>query len=136
MSNIKGKLQELGLISEIKRIEFIGESLIKENEFKLNRKRLSVDYTSGSLLVLDLTGNKAREDLSDFEQQVANCFYKALGKEIGKDDDFFIDAGGTSMDYFAMVSYIQSEFDVTIPLSNDKKMTTINSFCLYLKDKM
>ena len=136
LTNIKSKLQLLGLISEIKSIVFVGESLIKENEFKLNRKRLSEDYIRGNLFVLDPDSKKEQVDLNDFEQKIANCFYKALGKEIGKDDDFFVDAGGTSIDYFTMISYIQSEFDVIIPLSSEKKMTTISSFCVFLKDKM
>ena len=134
LSDIKNKLQPLGLISEIKSIVFVGENLIKENEFKLNRKRLAADYLNGRLTLLDPESKKEQATLNDFERIVADCFYKALGKEIGKDDDFFIDANGTSMDYFTMISYIQAEFDVVIPLSNDKKMTTISSFCNYLKD--
>ncbi len=136
LADIKNRLQMLGLISEIKSIVFVGESLIKDSEFKLNRKRLSADYTSGKLFVLDPNSAQEATTLNDFEQKVAGCFYRALGKEIGKEDDFFVDAGGTSLDYFTMVSYIQNEFDVVIPLSNERKMTTISSFCLYLKDKM
>ena len=136
LTNIKNKLQMLRLISEIKQIVFIGENLIKENEFKLNRKRLSEDYIQGRLLVLDPENCNEQADFNDFEKKVADCFYKALGKEIGKNDDFFIDAGGTSMDYFTLISYIQTEFDVIIPLSNEKRMTTISSFCIYLKDEM
>lgn len=136
LTAVKERLQSLGLISEIKSIVFVGESLIKENEFKLNRKRLSDDYANGRLLVLDPSGSGEQISLNDFEKKIADCFYKALGKEIGRDDDFFIDAGGTSMDYFTMISYIQAEFDVVVPLSNEKRMTTIRSFYLYLKDKM
>lgn len=136
LADIKNKLQVLGLVSEIRKIVFVGEPLIKGNEFKLNRKRLSKEYIQGSLVVLEPNDNREQVSLDDFEQKIADCFYKALDKEIGKDDDFFIDAGGTSMEYFTMVSYIQTEFDVIIPLSNDKKMTTINSFCLYLRDKL
>ena len=136
LANVKSKLQLLGLISEIKSIVFVGECLIKDNEFKLNRKRLAKDYVAGKLLVLDPESNKEQTILNDFEQKVADCFYKALGKEIGRDDDFFVDAGGTSMDYFTMISYIQTEFDVIIPLASEKKMTTISSFCSYLKDTM
>ena len=136
LSNVKERLQLLGLISEIKNVVLIGESLIKDNEFKLNRKRLAEDYIGERLLVIDLDRREEQINLNDFEQKVADCFCRALGKEIGKDDDFFIDAGGTSLDYFTMISYIQAEFDTVIPLSNERKMTTINSFCLYLKDKM
>ena len=136
LANVKSKLQLLGLISEIKSIVFVGECLIKDNEFKLNRKRLAKNYVAGKLLVLDPESNKEQTILNDFEQKVADCFYRALGKEIGKDDDFFVDAGGTSMDYFTMISYIQTEFDVIIPLASEKKMTTISSFCSYLKDTM
>ena len=136
LADIKGKLQTLGLIAEIKSIAFVGESLIKDNEFKLTRKRLGTDYLEGRLLLLDASAEKTQEALDDFEQKVADCFARALGKGIGRDDDFFVDAGGTSMDYFTLVSYIQDEFDVVVPLSNEKKMTTIDSFCSYLKDKM
>jgi acyl carrier protein len=123
------------MVNDFNRLDEL-ENLIKENEFKLNRKRLSEDYIQGNLFVLDPDNSIEHVTLNDFEQKVADCFYKALDKRIGKDDDFFIDAGGTSMDYFTMISYIQAEFDVIIPLSNEKKMTTISSFCLYLKEKM
>ncbi len=136
LDRVKGKLQDLGLITEIRRIVPVGESLIRDNEFKLNRKRLARDFAEGTLAVLDPSVERGPEDLDAFEQKVADCFCRVLGKEIGRDDDFFVDAGGTSMDYFTMVSYVQAEFDVIIPLSNDKKMTTVSSFCSYLKDNM
>lgn len=136
LSEIKARLQRLGLVSEIKSIVFIGENLLRDNEFKLNRKRLAHEYACGKLLILDPECVKEQASLDEFEQKVADCFYRALGKELGRDDDFFIDAGGTSMDYFTLISYIQAEFDVVIPLSNDNKMTTVSSFCSYLKERI
>ena len=136
LDEVKGRLQTLGLISEIRSIVPVGEGLIKDNEFKLNRKRLAEDYTNGRLLVIDASGSDENRDLCDLERRIRDCFYRALGKEIGMDDDFFVDAGGTSLDYFTMLSYIQAELDLTIPLTGEKNMTTISSLYSYIKDKV
>ena len=142
LKEIRQRIQEnlriLGLQGEIKEVVFIGEPLIKDNEFKLNRKRLADDYVNNRLSLIDLS--KEEEAFSELkgelEKQVAKCFAKALSKEVGKKDDFFLDAGGTSLDYFALISYIQEEFELAITLSSDVKLTTIEDFCIYLKEKI
>ncbi|MBO5789493.1 MAG: AMP-binding protein [Clostridia bacterium] len=135
---VKERLADLHLLSEVKDIGFVGESLMHETEFKLNRKRLACDYALRNLRLLDLSEGEqfTIEHQSELERQVARCFFEALGKEVSLDSDFFLDAGGTSLDYFALVSYIQKEFDVMVPLSNDQKMTTMRQFCTFLKDAM
>ncbi len=131
---IKNRLSELNLLTEIKEVVLVGEDLIKGNEFKLNRKRLAEDYNLGRLNLLTFNDKEVNNDTFDIiEKTVATCFEKVLGKTVDKDADFFIDVGGTSLEYFTLITYIQEEFDLIIPLTNDKKLTSIDDFVKYVK---
>ena len=137
MQKVKEKLKELNLLSEIKEVILVGEDLIKGNEFKLNRKRLATEYNDGTLNILSSKDKKGDESAFDeIEKKVAECFEKVLGKSIDKKADFFVDEGGTSLEYFTLVTYIQDEFDLTISFSNEKKLTTISDFSAYIKGNM
>lgn len=137
VNDIKEKLKALDLVSEIKEIALVVEDLIKDNEFKLNRKRLASDFANGKLqIAIDKEDRKEDETLDELENQVMECFKKVLNKPITKTSDFFLDAEGTSLDYFTLISYLQDEFEVIIPLSNNKKMTTVVDFCEYLKENI
>jgi acyl carrier protein len=137
IQEVKEKLKELNLLSEIKEVVLIGEDLIKGNEFKLNRKRLVEEYNNGKLNLLS-SNNKKNIDTSfdEIEQIVAKCFEKVLDKDVDKNADFFVDVGGTSLEYFTLITYLQEEFDLVIPLSNEKKLTSINEFSAYIKGNM
>ena len=137
VQKVKEKLKELNLLSEIKEVVLVGEDLIKGNEFKLNRKRLATEYNDGTLNILSSKDKKGVESAFDeIEKKVAECFEKVLGKSIDKKADFFVDEGGTSLEYFTLVTYIQDEFDLTISFSNEKKLTTISDFSAYIKGNM
>lgn len=137
VQEIKERLKGYNLLSEIKEVVLVGEDLIKGNEFKLNRKRLSEEYRSGKLNVLSCQNEGVQDDsLDEIEQAVAACFEKVLGKRIEKNADFFMDVGGTSLEYFTLVAYLQDEFDLVISFSNDKKLTTIGDFSAYIKGRM
>jgi long-chain acyl-CoA synthetase len=134
---IKEKLKKLNLLSEIKEVVLVGEDLIKGNEFKLNRKRLAEEHNKGTLNVLTCDEQGGDAYIFDaIEKQVAACFEKVLGKTIDKNVDFFTDAGGTSLDYFTLIAYIQDEFDIIIPLGNDKKLSSISDFSAFIKGNM
>lgn len=137
MQEIKEKLNSFHLSTEIKEVVFVGEDLIKGNEFKLNRKRLAEEYNNGTLNVLSYDKSSGNEEIFDeIERQVALCFEKVLGKVEDKNADFFAEAGGTSLDYFTLITYIQEEFDLIIPLGNDRKLSSISEFSAYIKRNM
>lgn len=140
INEVREKLSSLGLTSEIKDIVPIGEELIRADEFKLNRKRLTAEFMSGRLMILGndavLSHGTHSDSLDEVEKQVLICFNKALGKEIGFKSDFFLDAGGTSLDYFTLLSYIRDEFDISLELSQELKLTTPEDFCLYIKERL
>ena len=47
-----------------------------------------------------------------------------------------MELGGTSLEYFTLINYIQEEFDLTVPLSGDKRLITVNDFSEYIKENM
>lgn len=140
INEVRERLSTLKLTSEIKDIVPVGEELIREGEFKLNRKRLTAEFMSGKLMTLGKEagggGETRRDSLDDIEKQVLICFNKALGTEIGFKSDFFLDAGGTSLEYFTLLSYIRDEFDVSLELSQESKLTTPEDFCSYIKERL
>jgi acyl carrier protein len=60
---------------------------------------------------------------------------RAAPDTIGPNADFFYDLGGTSLDYFAMVSAIQGEFDVGFPTDAGHSLSTVNAFCRYIREQ-
>ena len=137
VQKIKERLKEINLLSEIKEVVLVGEDLIKGDEFKLNRKRLVNEYNNGTLNLLSSNNNRNIETvLDEIEEIVAKCFERILSKRVDKNADFFVDIGGTSLEYFTLITYIQEEFDLIIPLSNDKKLSSISEISAYIKGNM
>lgn len=129
---IKDRIITLGLSQLLRKVVYISEPLLQGKEFKLNRARLRNDYTNGKLSIL-LPNPKAINDKGDeLFEQIREYFAIALDKpvsEIGADADFFLDCGGTSLDYFALISKIQEEFGIV--LTSD--LNTVNAMCDYIR---
>ena len=61
------------------------------------------------------------QSFGELERHIRLCFANALGKDtasIAADSDFFVELGGSSLDYFAMLSKLQEEFDVLVMPDN------------------
>jgi acyl carrier protein len=105
-------------------------------EFKLNRLRLARAYDSGELREADpaLRGEGVSKDV--LLQRITACFAKALcaeAGEIGADQDFFLDLGGTSLDYFALRAELQDELGVSFPMES-AQLHTVRQFADYLRN--
>lgn len=141
--NIKGVLSRLGLSGEITKIVFVKEPLITGEEFKLNRKRIKKDFVEGKLK--EVKPEEALKDNSqisinqELAKRVVYFFATALGKkekDISYSADFFLDEGGTSLDYFAMTSQLQQEFGITFPSDGERSMNTVKDICDFIEQGM
>lgn len=137
-ASILDKIAELKLSGEIEKIVFTSDSMLKGEEFKLNRQRIKRDYESGELTILDMSAEEKEEDINiELANRVREFFATALNKntdEISYYSNFFFDEGGTSLDYFAMVSELQREFDIGFPANGDKSLCTIKEFVNYIEE--
>ena len=137
-TQIKEQLAQLKLSGQIGRIFFTEDSLLKDNEFKLNRTRLAKELSEGNLTeVVPDMALVGRED-DEISRKITAMFSLALSKpedEIGYDADFFVDLGGSSLDYFSLVAGLRDEFGVSFT-SGDMSRSTVRALHDYIQEKM
>ena len=123
---LRDRAAALGLTGQLRRIVPVEDDLIAEQEFKLCRGRLSRDYIAGRLTIAAAGAQTDRPEDPCY-LRVTELFAAALGKtqeEIGPDTDFFLDGGGSSLDYFALVSRLREEFGVEFPTAEEDSVST------------
>lgn len=138
LSALKNRLLELKLSSSIGKILLTSDPLIGSSEFKLNRSHIARDCQSGKLAVLDpvafrRTDNDPDDELMNYLKEL---FAVALGKntkDISSQADFFLDEGGTSLDYFAIISKIQEDYSIAFPTAADRSLNSIQELYNYIK---
>lgn len=138
-SQIKARLDELNASTQIGGVAFVGEPLLRGEEFKLNRRRLKREYAEKTLNIVDIDRVDETEQLDELEKIVREMFATALDKDlsqVGITSDFFTDEGGTSMDYFALLAAVQNEFGVTVPQDGSLSLSTVKSLSGYIKSKL
>ena len=137
-AQVKEQLAQLKLSGQIGRIFFTEDSLLKDNEFKLNRTRLAKELSEGTLTeVVPDMALVGRED-DEIARKITAMFSLALNKpedEIGYDADFFVDLGGSSLDYFSLVAGLRDEFGVSFT-SGDMSRSTVRALHDYIQEKM
>lgn len=129
---------QLHLEGQIGKIALIGEELMQPQEFKLNRRRLAKDYAAGALT--ELTEERCAEafvrDSSALATQIRAMFAVATNhpaQEIADDADFFRDLGGTSLDYFAMISQMQEEYGISFPTVGSQSLSAVRELSQYIE---
>lgn len=133
----EAELTKLSLAGSVRDIILTDTPLLRENDFKMNRRRIAEDLEWGVLRLL--TENDAASHRSEDELycRMRAIFANALGKEeseIGDDMNFFFDLGGTSLDYFAMISAMRKEFEVPFPATADGSLSTVKEFCVFIQE--
>lgn len=132
--SLKKQLEEMRLNSEIKRILYVSDSLIVGDEFKLNRLRLKQQLEENGFHEVKPLGKD--EGLQDaLAKRLREFFAAALDRsaeDIADGADFFLDLGGTSLDYFGMIAAMETEFSVKIP--TEQNLSTVATFHCYLSE--
>ena len=134
--SLKKQLEEMRLNSEIKRILYVSDRLIVGDEFKLNRLRLRQQLEENGFHEVKPLGKD--EGLQDaLAKRLREFFAAALDRsaeDIADDADFFLDLGGTSLDYFGMIAAMEAEFSVKI--STEQNLSTVAAFHRYLSENL
>lgn len=128
------------LESAISRILFTHEALLKDGEIKVSRVKIASEVISGELKTFDPTKIESHieELLQGLEAEIRECFAEALERDaesIGSNDNFFRELGGTSLDYFTLLSIIRSRFGFDISYGEGTNLSTVKEFSDYLKDR-
>ncbi len=134
-SELFERVRDAKLSSAVSRIVLVEGPLMNPDEFKLNRIRLRRDYLSGALKPFDCSAKDRTADLDALSLRIRAVFAAALNRDergIGPDADFFLDLGGTSLDYFAMLTRLRDEFSVEFPLDGTQ-FNTVSRVADYLR---
>ncbi len=135
-AELKQKISDAGLSGEIRRIAYVEGPLLLPDEFKLNRIRLSRAYSQGKLPLIDPETHREDTAVDSLTAQVRASFAVALSKneeDVSPDADFFLDAGGTSLDYFALLTKLKYEFDLPFPME-DTGLRTVRQISEYIRN--
>ena len=136
-SKIKELINQNNLGNQIGKIEFVTEEFITGDEFKKNRKKIEERYFSGDMSRYCYKNEQDEED--EINKTVKKYFAIALDKsveDIALDADFFLDEGGTSLDYFALVSKLQSDFNVNLVSTDENPLHTVRQVSDYLRSRL
>jgi long-subunit acyl-CoA synthetase (AMP-forming)/acyl carrier protein len=137
-SAVRGRIGELGLAPEIKSVVLVADRLIGPDEFKLNRRRLAAALESGSLPVFDPSEEVEAPD-DPLCAEILGMFAAALGREPGSVSykaDFFLDLGGSSLDYFAMIAALRERFGIDFPTEAGSSLGSAEALYEYVKAKI
>lgn len=124
----------------ITRILFTHEALLNEGEIKLSRKRIADEVSLGTMKTFAPTDIESHieELMLGLESEMRECFAEALERSpesIGLEDNFFRELGGTSLDYFTLLSIIKTRFGFDISYGEGGNLSTVKEFSDYLKDR-
>jgi acyl carrier protein len=134
-SEVRARINELGLAPEIKSVVLVADRLIAPDDFKLNRRRLAAALETGTLPVFDPS---SEEDMPDDPlcAEILSMFAAALGKEpgeIGSSADFFLDLGGSSLDYFAMIAALRERYGIEFPTEAGSSLGSVRALYEFVK---
>ncbi len=132
---VRARIGELGLAPEIKSVVLVAGSLIAPDDFKLNRRRLAAALEAGTLPVFDPAAAEEAPD-DPLCAEILSMFAAALGKEPGEISygaDFFLDLGGSSLDYFAMIAALRERFGLEFPTEAGSSLGSVQALYEYVK---
>ena len=139
LDKIRESLKANKLDGTINEIVITSTSLMGENDFKLNRRKLRRLYESGELSIVNpkYMSEDENEPQLELVKKVRSGFSEALnipGEDIGVDAHFFYDLDGSSLDYMAMIAEFQKEFELSFNIDDENSIVTVREFCSYIQN--
>lgn len=136
---LDGALIEAKLEKTVAKVVLTSDGLMEPNDFKVSRRKVKQKYLSGAFNLIERGSieKKVEELLSDLEREVIECFAKALERspeEIPPSANFFLDLGGTSLDYFTLLGILKDKYGVSLPDDDKEKLLTVRDFCEFIKN--
>ena len=132
--NIQLNIEATNMVDQINKVEYIFTPLIEENDFKINRMKITKAYFSDQLEKA-VFNNVADNNDDEMILKIKELFAVALNMEINEIDsnaNFFTDYGGTSLDYYLISSKIEEEYGISL-VSSPKKLYSVRDIVEFIK---
>ncbi len=134
---VEEALKRHSLIGQINRLVITRNPLMYTDEIKCNRTRLRRDYEKGLIQEMVPMKKSAEGEESEITQLVRKMFATALDQnpeELSADGDFFLDYGGTSLDYFTILAKLKEDYLIAFPASEDGNLNSIKGLSSYIEN--
>ena len=128
---------------QIEKVYYTFDDIASKEAIKVSRKILERLIKDGKVQLQDfssfsnLVENKKEEINNEITLRIKKLFSEVLGKdvkEIGEDNDFFLELGGTSLDYMSLIMKMEQEFETSIAFK-ERSFSTVREFYHYLISK-
>ena len=125
---------------KIEKVYYTFDDIANENAIKVSRKLLDNLLTSKKVTLNDFSSFSSlvdthKEELNnEIINRLKKVFAEVLNKsvdEIGENSDFFLELGGTSLDYMSLLLKIEQEFETVVSFEK-KSFSTVKEFYNYL----
>lgn len=125
------------LEGEVTRVVITPDPLLGKSDFKISRKKIASRLAKGEIRVIDPhgIGDYIEEITSTLERDVRAMFASALERDpesVGITDGFFVDLGGSSLEYFTLLSDIKVTYGKELPIEDGTKLLTVRDFCDFI----
>ncbi len=124
---------------QVREFKYTYEPIMDELSIKVSRAYLKKAIAEGRVILRDFSekDNTKAQDNSDVRNILRELFAKVLSKDIGEITDtghFMNDLGGSSLDYFTLVSEIDRRFGITLGFDNEHFGYSIIDFEKIIKE--
>ena len=142
IGHIKTDLAKIPRGRNVQDIFVTRQPIASPNAIKVSRALLRQKIARGEVVLTDYKkpcgdGGKVQADGTDDETMalIKKTFAKAADANaaVQPSSDFFIDLGGTSLDYIMLASELESVFDIKINLETNQNLRTPEHFYKYIK---
>lgn len=136
--SVERALSEAKLDRVISKVYLTFDALMDPTDIKISRRKVRQKYLSGDMSIVDREHVSDHIDtvVSELERDVISCFAAALEcdvSNVGVNDNFFRDLGGTSLDYFGLLDILKDKYDIEVTESAEEQLFTVRDFCEYIK---
>ena len=132
--------------SRVRKFYFTHDAIMAPTAIKVSRKALYRNLESGAVKLTTATEMKtmhSADEALDCNPQLYAKVREVIAREldkdeadIGPDEHIIFDLGGTSLQYFAILSELSQEFGVSAPSDQEEYRYTLREFCQYIERHM
>ena len=128
---------------QIERVLYTFDDIANKEAIKVSRKYLDRLINNNEVKLEDfshfssLVETKKDELNNEITNRIKKVFGEVLGldaSKIGEESDFFLELGGTSLDYMTLLLKMEQEFEITIAFK-EKSYSTVKEFYNYIISK-
>ena len=144
IEHIKNTLAKIDYGHYVNDIFVTYEPIANPNAIKISRALLRKRVNEGEVVLMDYKNLSGKEEKQNDSREnetmsvIRQAFKKAADtdEDIQSNQDFFLDLGGDSLGYFALICELESIFNIKFNPEKNKNLRTPDKFYKFLKEML